>query len=229
MSQWCHIYGCLKLSSSIFDVKEDKLGRKYYSLPYPDEQFILGIPYEFKNYKDEHFTCIDVFEYSLPRVKPIIDKLIKSIMPQGEGMLNYFLNQDKYGHDTSSNYFSLNIEKKLFEEKALKYFNSNPSQYDPYRDYNQLKLFKDLDLGWVHELYDFTLTIDDDIRHCSSKDLKEGFEKLFKAFKENNIDIERGIIEWKDEYEDEKIFQVHINEAGSPVYKEINIAEVNEG
>lgn len=209
MSRWTHVHGCLRLSASILGEKKNKKGNLIQYIPFPEDQFFLG-PAELNSYYNGsrviYSLDFDVYEYSLPRVKPLIDGLIKDIMPQGELKLNYFLNQQKGSFNSACSSFDSDHEKKLFKNNIVKYYSPEHKPYSKL-EFNYLKSKNNIQLGWVHKNDEFTLTLEDSIRYCSGVQLTKSLESLILKLDENNIHIESGVIEWEDESIEEYYFQ----------------------
>lgn len=204
MSQWVHVCGCLQLSASAFNSKTNKQGKTRFSLPYPDEQFILGIPEGCTDKDGNSYALIPIYEYSLPRVRPIIDKLVQNIMPKGELGFCYYLNQDKFSWDVSSSDFHFRCEINLFKKKVLALYNNTPTGHSRYAS------FKDLDVGadFIRMNDSFTMTFDDHVRYCSGVRFMRAMEQLLAEFDRLNIGLDGGYVEWRDDYGNDFVYSV---------------------
>lgn len=205
MSQWTHVTGCIRLSMSSYVENTNNEGEDVLTLKYPKEQckIIRTRPHE-----DDEPTWVTMQVSSLPIAKRVINPLMKSIMPQGELGLTYFVNQRADDYGNFHNYFYNNSEKEIYEELCKKKFGSK---------YND----KDYKLDWVQNNCDFTLTIADDIRCCSGEELYNAFIELLKAFDLADIYIDSCAIEWEDEWCSGKLFRITQRSTGNRIVFEV--------
>lgn len=210
MSRWTHIRGALNCSASIFDKKIKKDGKEIYSMPFPEEQFILGAPRLMTDVENNTTLNFKVYEYAAPRVKPIIDKLIADHMPYGEIGLTYYINYNKRDSDSSSSCFDFPCEQKLFKQAIEDFYSKDADPFE-YNDYEYLVKSNDINLSWVERNSEFSFTIDDNIRYCSGEDLLLSLEKLFKGFEDNRIWVDAGVLQWDDEYIENYYFQFKVS------------------
>ena len=203
MSQWTHICGNLKLSASVFNIKTNKNGTEIVSFEDPEEQFVLGPAYVETGYEKSKVISkliYDAYEYSLPRVKPIIEKIVNETMPKGETGLTYFLNQRKGYHDSSSSFLYYACEKNAFKKRIEELYTNNEEAFGHNFSFEHLKEIFHLKLGWVHQCQDFTFSVADDVRGCSGEEMLTSLENLIKKLGEAEIFIEDCCIIFTDEY-----------------------------
>lgn len=239
MSQWTHIRGGLELVSTPFEKKKapksliepkredfesdeafDKADRRYgyelrklLYLPYPEEQFKLGMPKPGMSYgkkkkdgKREEFHTIE-FEakiYSLPRARKYIEEAFK-LMPYGESGLRYSLDQNAKDSRSSSSGFMFPCEYKAYQDAINKLYKSeNP--WDSYT-YEQLRKYCHIEEECsVDSVNHVLVAIRDDIRYASAQEVQEGLEKVFKYLLDHDIEVEDGYLEWIDEYDPQHIY-----------------------
>lgn len=189
MSNWTHVVGNLRLSRNVYSKNTDG----EYVIKYPKEQ---GRIIKARKWCKEDPILVDMEIVSMPIVKRIVKPLIEKILPQGECGLTYYLNQRRGDYVTSRSYFKDDTEKEIFEWLCKKRFG------DKYND-------KDYKLGWIQQNDRFALTIDDDIRDCSGDDLYNAFMELLFAFDKEEITIDDGVMEWRDEWNSELVYRIH--------------------
>ena len=206
MSRWTHVIGCFELSAGVYKVVK-KNGEYKMTIPYPEEQFFLEavIP------DNKGGLEVPVTVVSLPRIKPVIDKLIYNIMPSGEDKFDYYLIQDKSESRSSSSCFSYPCEEELFEKRLEEMYKDSMFDY---------KINKDkFNLDWIDYTNEFNFVVSDNIRYCSGLELMRAFEKLFSKFEENGIRVSKGIFQWRDEYlGDSVVFSVSKSFVGDTLY-----------
>lgn len=203
MSQWTHIIGSMKLDSPIFNYKKNKKGDDISYFVDPDKQFIISPAMLCKRLNDKKETIpslvYEVYEYSLPRVQPLFEKWMKEIMPQGETGFTYYLNQAKGDFSGSSGGLYTNCEKNVFKQR-IEHMYKDSDNYYRIHEYKSLVDMYNLNVSWVHHCTDFTLTLCDDIRYCSGKELLKSIESLLMHIGKNDISVNSCCIEWHDEY-----------------------------
>lgn len=198
MSRWTHVNGSFQLSASPYTRMKLKNGKERVILKYPSEQFLLSQP-KLNDGKME----FSVYIYSLPKVKPIIEKYIKNLMPRGESHFNYFLNQDPRDFRTSCSGFDYRCQETLFKKLLKERYTKDPYNLGYFECFQE-----EFDYGWIQECSDFTFTVSDNIRYCSGYRLMDAFERLFDSFSKEHIWVDCGVIEWTDEYERNLIFSI---------------------
>ena len=228
MSQWTHIRGGLELYCSPFAEKpmkdprpkkedfeteeaydkaddewRDKWRRSFY-LPFPEEQFKLDMPklgnyYDRKTKEEGKTLDFNARVYSLPRVKPIIEKAFE-LMPQGESGLRYSIDQNITDSSSSSSGFILPCLFKYYKDALTKMYHSE----DPWHSYTYEDLRKYMNINEdcsYGEITKVLIGIRDDIRYASAVEVQLGLEKLFKYLTDHGIGIEDGCLEWEDEWD----------------------------
>lgn len=203
MSNWTHIQGSMKLFSSVYSEKINKKGEVITYIAYPEEQFKLS-PAKITSYwnkKDKTVPSLTytVYEYSLPKVKPLFKKWMKEILPQGETGFTYYLNQRPSDFTSSCSTLFHDCEKKLFKQTIEKMYENEEGFYR-ISDFKFLEKLYNLRVDWVQHCTDFTLTLSDDIRYCSGKEMLGCIETLLNNMAKNDISIDNCCLVWYDDY-----------------------------
>ena len=222
MSQWTHVKGCLRLDASPFEYRKNKFGQEFGILPFPDKQFVLGLPESILLSKGG-YTQFGVYEYALPRVKAVMKSLVAKIMPSGETHFKYFLNSDRGEFSESSNKMDYPIEERLFKSRVLDFYNADPYNNNCFKSFAEVSGIYNIKLGFVHYGTDVTFTVDDDIRYCSGEQLEKAFRELFTELEKHDIRVDSGIVQWRDEFQSGKLWQITADSFDKPVFSVLNV------
>lgn len=206
MSQWCHIAGGFTLTGPAFDYKKGK-DASTASMPFPEEQFKLmpPEPYKFKFKKDDGTESersgikFGVYEYSLPRCKPIVEKLLADL-PEGEHhIIPHSFYQDNYYGRATTYHFNSPCEEEYFKDAIIKFYHDENAWRS--RDYEIVTKYFGVTNGVVEGISDFDLSIFADLRDCDGEELMSKLEKFIDKLYQENIRIVRVNLAWTDDYE----------------------------
>lgn len=241
MSQWTHIRGCIELEVSPFDMVM-KDGTKLphnpnswnhsedvsYVLPCPDEQIQVAMPRYFVALKpdndigDDCYQKVDVEIYSLPRARPIIERIFKKTFPDnelGEGV-THCLNQ--FPHDASSMSSSLRGDETLerqVKEGIAKLYEKHSTGF-PLVEYDDIgEEDGSVRIGFIHEITRVLLGIRDDVRYCSGAEMMRSIKAFLDEITLNDILIEDGYLEWEDEWAPDYLFAWRKSRMDNKVYE----------
>lgn len=216
MSQWVHIRGAIEFSSPVYEYKKPKPANRkeenrekwfeYYQSAYfvdPKEQLKLGAPEAYYDSSSERAKVrFQVFEYSLPRAKKYIEEAFK-LLPQGESLCSYWVNQDNTRSYSSCNSFDFKCEEKQFLKAITALYNQ--SEIIPLSE-DQVKKYSGIENGWIEHVNNFVVTIRDDIRYADGIEMLHCLEKFFSYLDSKDIETHAGCLEWEDDYRPDFLF-----------------------
>lgn len=212
MSRWVHIRGGLELISEAFEYKYGRPGKETAYYPEPEKQVRLTAP-EPAWGKDEGMTVV-MFQYSLPRAKPYIERAFK-MLPQGETGIRYSIKQDDFDCYTGCSTFEYECQKKAYKAALEKMYSRQ--EWGPML-YKSLKRDLKIELYDINYVNNMVLGIREDVRHCSGMEMLEALEKFFEYLEKHKITVEDGYLEWQDEYEPDHMYSWRVSRVG-PDYK----------
>lgn len=234
MSQWTHIKGSLKVSSGPHECRKikikkptslrneenneqwDKWRKAYLNstyLPFPQEQVKISMP-TIISYSKGFYTQFDMVIYSLPRAKKYIDEAF-SLLPYGELGWHPAIKQGFEDSVSSSSYMDNKCDIKAFQESILNSYNNKDVNYG-FWDWKTLKKCQNIELGWVHNVNDILIGIQENIRHCSGEEMLEGLENFFNCLEKHDIEIDEGYLEWVDDWNQDFYFVCRIDTSFYP-------------
>lgn len=177
-------------------------------LPFPKEQFKMSIPtlgqkYNEKTKEDEPCLKIDrITLYSLPRARKYIEEAFK-LLPYGETGFTYAIKQDYTNCRRSSSAHEYYCLQKYLKDSINKLYHTDDYFFS--YDYKDLKKYNNLrDDPWVDYVEEIVIGIVEDLRYCSAQDLEEGLEKFIAYLEKNSINIVGGLLEYIDDWEDNR-------------------------
>lgn len=198
MSRWTRVDGTLTFFGPSRSTDEN--GNEYF--PFPEEQLKVRAPVASKDVdgKGNYGLVFNACEYSLPRLKPILEKAISSL-PQGEGGLRPMIWQDASKATGVSSGFSFECEEKAFEKAIDKMYASDDIWHR--FDCERLKRRFAIDVNWVTYADDVYVAFCEDIRDCSGEEFQEALEDMLKRLKkEERIEAMAGSLDWEDEWDE---------------------------
>ena len=240
MSRWTHIRGCIELEASPYDMVM-KDGTKLphnpktwncsedvsYVLPYPDEQIQIAMPRYFVTMKSDSdgddgcYQELDAEIYSLPRAKPIIERIFKNTFPDNELGLGVAHSLGQFPHNASSMSSSCLNEtlERQVKNSIAKLYEKHSTGF-PLVEYDDIsERDGDTRIGDIHEITRVLLSIRDDVRYCSGAEMMRSIKAFLDKITLNDILIEDGYLEWEDEWAPDYLFAWRKSRMDNKVYE----------